>query len=215
MNKNLFVFISIILVATLACSLGSATGPGGADVLFQDDFSSTSSGWDRDEWENGLTDYANDAYHIYVKQPQYDIWALVNKSLPGDVKIEVDAAKTSGPDVNLFGVICRYTENTDAQTFDFYYLVTGSDGYAAIILIDDSQSNLLNETFTTDVVNPDSSNHISAVCNGGNLSLSVNGTQVLSAEDSTLTTGDVGLVAGTFDEPNVDISFDNFVVTQP
>jgi hypothetical protein len=215
MNKKLFVFISIILVTTLACSLGSTTGPDGADVLFQDDFSSTSSGWDRDDWENGLTDYTNNAYRIYVKQPQYDIWALVNKSLPGDVKIEVDATKTSGPDVNLFGVICRYTEDTDAETFDFYYLVAGSDGYAAIILIDDSQSNLLNETFTTDVINPGAANHISAVCNGSSLTLSVNGTQVLSAEDSTLTAGDVGLVAGTFDETNVDISFDNFVVTRP
>ncbi|MEW5828322.1 MAG: hypothetical protein AB1846_05475 [Chloroflexota bacterium] len=215
MNKKLIVFISAILVAALACSFGGSTDIGGADVLFQDDFSSTGSGWDRDDWENGLTDYANDAYRIYVKQPQYDIWALVDKSLPGDVKIEVDATKTSGPDVNLFGVICRYTENSDAETFDFYYLVVGSDGYAAIILIDDGQSDLLTETYTTDIVNPSSPNRISAVCNGSSLALSVNGQQVLSAEDSTLTSGDVGLVAGTFDEANVDVSFDNFVVTRP
>ncbi len=215
MNKKLVVFIAAILAAALACSFGSSADLGGADVLFQDDFSSTGSGWDRDDWENGLTDYANDAYRIYVKQPQYDIWAIVDKSLPGDVKIEVDATKTSGPDVNLFGVICRYTENVEAQTFDFYYLVVGSDGYAAIVLIDDGESNLLTETFTTDIVKPTSPNRIRAVCNGSSLVLSVNGQQVLSAEDTTLTAGDVGLVAGTFDDPNVDVTFDNFVVTQP
>jgi hypothetical protein len=34
-------------------------------------------------------------------------------------------------------------------------------------------------------------------------------------EDSTLTSGDVGLMAGTFSNPGTDILFDNFVVRQP
>jgi hypothetical protein len=32
---------------------------------------------------------------------------------------------------------------------------------------------------------------------------------------SSLSSGDVGLVAGTFDKPGVTIDFDNFVVTAP
>ncbi|NJN80226.1 MAG: hypothetical protein HC797_07025, partial [Anaerolineales bacterium] len=43
----------------------------------------------------------------------------------------------------------------------------------------------------------------------------VNGFQVAQAQDSTLTSGDVGILAGTFDTPGVDIVFDNFVVLQP
>jgi hypothetical protein len=41
----------------------------------------------------------------------------------------------------------------------------------------------------------------------------VNGQQVLSATDSSLTSGDIGLIAGTYDEGNVDVLFDNLVVT--
>jgi hypothetical protein len=36
-----------------------------------------------------------------------------------------------------------------------------------------------------------------------------------SVTDSTLTSGDVGLLASTYDEAGVDILFDNFIVTVP
>ena len=34
-------------------------------------------------------------------------------------------------------------------------------------------------------------------------------------QDETFTTGDVGLIAGTFDAAGTDIRFDNFVVSKP
>ena len=37
----------------------------------------------------------------------------------------------------------------------------------------------------------------------------------IKVQDSTLRAGDVGLIAGTFAQPGVDIIFDNFVVLQP
>jgi len=38
---------------------------------------------------------------------------------------------------------------------------------------------------------------------------------VASATDSDLPAGDVGVVAGAFSEPGVDVLFDHFVVIQP
>jgi hypothetical protein len=38
---------------------------------------------------------------------------------------------------------------------------------------------------------------------------------VYSVEDDTYASGDVGLIAGTFDEPGTDIRFDDFVVYRP
>jgi hypothetical protein len=34
-------------------------------------------------------------------------------------------------------------------------------------------------------------------------------------QDATLNAGDVGLLAGTFDQPGVDAIFDNFVALKP
>ncbi|MFN3492305.1 MAG: hypothetical protein ACK40V_08820, partial [Anaerolineales bacterium] len=58
-------------------------------------------------------------------------------------------------------------------------------------------------------------NHLRGDCIGNTLTFYINGLQVTQAQDSSLTSGDVGLIAGTFAAPGVDIVFDNFVVLQP
>jgi hypothetical protein len=58
-------------------------------------------------------------------------------------------------------------------------------------------------------------NEIQATCNGSTLTLTVNGTEIASVQDTTFTSGDVGLMAGTFDVLGADIHFDNFVVRKP
>jgi hypothetical protein len=58
-------------------------------------------------------------------------------------------------------------------------------------------------------------NHLRADCAGDKLTFYVNGLEVASARDATLKSGDVGLLAGTFSQPGVDVVFDNFVVLKP
>jgi hypothetical protein len=65
--KNTLRFTSIIfllILASLACSVLDSSGSSGggstslpAGVLFQDDFSDSSSGWDQINMEEGITDY--------------------------------------------------------------------------------------------------------------------------------------------------------------
>jgi hypothetical protein len=43
----------------------------------------------------------------------------------------------------------------------------------------------------------------------------VNGWRLITTNDTSLNSGNIGLVAGTFDEGGVDIYFDNFTVYQP
>jgi hypothetical protein len=52
-------------------------------------------------------------------------------------------------------------------------------------------------------------------CTGAQLTGYVNDVQVASVRDETLQDGEVGVLAGTFDESGADIVFDNFVVLQP
>ena len=58
-------------------------------------------------------------------------------------------------------------------------------------------------------------NHLRADCAGDSLTFYVNGFKVASVQDSTLKAGGVGLLAGTFDQPGVDVIFDNFVALKP
>jgi hypothetical protein len=43
----------------------------------------------------------------------------------------------------------------------------------------------------------------------------VNGFQLISVQDARLKSGDIGLLAGTFAQPSVDVIFDNFVALKP
>jgi hypothetical protein len=65
------------------------------------------------------------------------------------------------------------------------------------------------------ILKGDATNHIRADCVGDTLTLYVNGEKLAEAKDSDFTSGDVGLMAGTFDQVGVDIRFDNFVVSRP
>jgi hypothetical protein len=68
---------------------------------------------------------------------------------------------------------------------------------------------------TDAVIQGDSTNHLRADCIGDSLTLYANGERLHAVTDSAFSSGDVGLIAGTFDEPGADIAFDDFVVLQP
>lgn len=183
-----------------------------ANVLFSDDFSDVNSGWDRVQAEEGVTDYDNGQYRIFVDQSQHDYWANPGLSFT-DVQVEADATKIGGPDDNDFGLICRYQD-----VENFYAFLISSDGYYAIMKYSDGGSETLGSDgmLSTDAVSQgDTTNHIRADCVGDSLSLYANGELVHSVSDSTFASGDVGLIAGTFEDPGTDIAFDDFVVLQP
>ncbi|MFU8773836.1 MAG: hypothetical protein ACNA8H_15620, partial [Anaerolineales bacterium] len=60
-----------------------------------------------------------------------------------------------------------------------------------------------------------SSNLLRADCVGDTLTLYVNGEHLISVRDTEFSLGDVGLLAGTLDDPGLEISFSNFHVRKP
>lgn len=214
MKTRLFLMLSLLVLGSLACSLfaGTPEAPVESNVLFQDDFSDPVSGWDRVSVEQGVTDYADGSYRILVNAANTDVWANPNLSF-SDVQIEVDATKVGGDDNNDYGLICRYQ---DSQNFYFFYI--SSDGYYAIGKMAGGEQQLIGTDSmpTSDAIKEGNvTNRLRADCNGSTLSLYINGTFVASQEDSTYTSGDVGLIAGAFDVPGTDILFDNFLVLKP
>jgi hypothetical protein len=209
-------FISIISILTLsivACATLSEQGSeNSAGVLFKDDFSDPSSGWDRVRNDEGITDYEDGAYRIYVQSPNIDYWANPNLNFT-DVNISVQATKVGGSDDNDFGVLCRYQDPEN-----FYFFIISSDGYYGIgkmlgdqqILISDD--NLLP---SEEINQGNARNTIQASCIGNMLSLSVNGKLLSSVEDKDFLSGDVGLITGTYDSSGTDVHFDDFRVLRP
>jgi len=209
---NFIVILGVLVLTALACGSSTPSEPLPEGVLFQDDFSDTSSGWDRVNVSDGITDYEDGVYRILVNTDNTDVWANPGLNFT-DTVIEVEATKVGGPDDNDFGIICRYED-----TSNFYALIISSDGYYGVYKVLDSEQLLIGEEsmMPSDANKQGNVTNIIRVdCIGSTLTLYANGTQLVSVKDNSFSSGDAGLLAGTFDTPGTDIHFDNFVVREP
>jgi hypothetical protein len=216
MQKNRFTHLLIVLIALSlfalsSCSSIAAKPPAeSGTILFQDTFATNVSGWDRIANDGGIMDYDSGGFRILIRQPDMNYWSTPQKNF-GDVRVEADVTKLNGPEENRAGVMCRY------QNGDYYFFIVSNDGYYGIGKFIGGQTLLLGQTVMqpSDLIVKDGINHIRADCVGNTLTLYVNFNQVASVQDSDFPSGDVGVVAGSFTQPGVDVLFQNFVVMQP
>jgi len=201
---------------SLACQTvtraADLVAPGPSGILFFDDFSDPGSGWDRQQYDGGSTDYLDGQYQILVTKSEADYWA--NPGLDFDnVRVETLATKAGGSDDNDYGVICRYQD-----VGNFYYFVISSDGFAGILKVNNRETTPLgsgNLEPSVAILQGSATNRLAAECVGSTLRLFVNDQFVVEVEDADFSRGDVGLIAGTFDTPGTDIRFDDFRVLEP
>jgi len=180
-------------------------------VLFSDDFSDPTGGWDVTSTNNGSTGYQPGGYVIKVTAPNYQLWANPGRSFR-DVNVEVTAALVSGPQPNELGVICRY-RGAD----NFMYAAISTSGTYGLYEVKDAKSTLLNQSgrvASSDAIKP-GANRLTFSCRGETYELQINGVTAETIERAGFAEGDVGLIAGTFDRGGVEARFSDFVVKQP
>jgi len=208
-------------LATLSNGGGSSSGdlftstPASAasSVLFSDDFSDPSSGWQVSEDEYGKTAYENRSYIVEAYKKGYTFWGTASQNFT-DVKIDVDAHVTNTADNenNAFGVDCRVQSNGDGYSFHI-----SSDGYYSIIKFQNLKAvPLVDWTPSTDIPTGDQTVHITALCQGQHLQLWVNNISIAETDDATFTQGDLSLSAATLeDNQSTVVAFTNYVVSNP
>jgi hypothetical protein len=190
--------------------IGSPPSESGT-TLFFDDFSDTASGWERFTSAEGTMDYDGNGFRFLVNALDTNFWSVPGQSYQ-DVRVEVDVAKVNGPDENRIGVLCRFLQG------NYYFFMVSSDGYYTIAkyiggnVIQLGQSQM---QFNPSIHTGLAVNHLRGDCIGDSLTFYVNGSPGAQAQDPEMSEGDVGLLAGTFGQPGVDVIFDNFFVLQP
>jgi hypothetical protein len=202
-----WVVLPILLVACSA--LASPLKPG--TVLFQDDFTSTATGWDRLQDPRYDADYVEGSYRIVIHESNLNVWSTPGLELR-DVIIRASAVKTAGPDDNSFGLLCRYRNPNN-----FYFLLVSSDGYAGIGQVLDGKREML----TGDAMLPSPAGPLSgdvlveASCVADSLALKVDEILIVQASSQALAEGDVGVIAATYGQGGLEVRFDDFAVVQP
>lgn len=183
------------------------------DILFEDDFGDTDSGWEVGEYESGSVGYKSGVYFVTALGESI-MWGVASRSF-NDTIIEVDTTQISaGPDDNnSYGVICR--EQGDEYGSGYYLLISGDGGYAIYKAEGEDLKALKEWAESSTVRQGNAPNHMRVICDGSTLALFVNGQRLAEVEDSTFTRGDIAFVALSLEDEPTEIHFDNLVVRKP
>ncbi len=179
-------------------------------VLMSDDFSRDNDLWDTGSSQNGEVYLKNGEFWFHVIPTQYYFWSSWNGDVFANTVISVDARVEMPTGVGDFGVICRLQDGNN-----FYALEVSEDRYFSIWKIVNGQNTFLNEWTYSSAIPDSTSMTITATCVGDRLALAVNDLLLAEIRDDTFQSGQVGLLAGTFETGNILVAFDNYLVRKP
>jgi hypothetical protein len=182
--------------------------------LYEDDFDDPNSGWDVYHENMTQAGYEDGAYRVAVYRDAYFAWGNPDHVRDlADFEVEVDARLVEGPVNNSMGLLVRYAWGTK----NFYWFQVSSDGFYSVDRLDAGEFTGLLGWEPSEAINQGvgATNHLRVVCRGSQFSFYVNGVHLGDVTDATYASGGLGLGAGTFEEPDVVVHFDNFQVRAP
>jgi hypothetical protein len=182
--------------------------PEDGSVIFEDDFSTVKGDWAY-SGTAGTISQVDDQLQIEITDADFFLWGLAGENFD-DIVIDVDVSMWQAAGDGDYGMICRYQDNEN-----FYGLEISEDGYYAIWKYSGGEYySLVDWRFSSQLAEISSSAHLTATCSGDLLALSVNGEWLAEVRDSEFTSGDAGLIGGTWTIAPLVIRFDNFVVSR-
>ncbi|MGC9361158.1 MAG: hypothetical protein ACP5G7_12450, partial [Anaerolineae bacterium] len=178
------------------------------ELLYSEDFSDASTGWDEFVDAGMYLAYEEGQYVIRVDSPNWMSWGNAYQWFEDGIIIRVKATKVGGPDDNCYGVVFGYQDSDN-----FYRFEIASDGYFRFgKYVDDEWIPIVPWTESDLILQGYETNVIRVEMRDGRFVFAVNGEPLAWAQDDSFADGDVGLVAGSFDIPGVEIAFDDFEV---
>ena len=181
-------------------------------VLFKDTFTNPSSGWSISHDSNYTMEYKNGKYHVLVNKQDGGQIVWLSKTYT-DSSTEVDVQQTAGPGEGQIGLACRASDAGSLYSFEF-----SQNGSYGIYKYTDWNSDALAEgTLDPNTIEAGSVIHLEGICDGQTLTLALNGTPLLQAQDSDYTRGSNGLIIRTAGngDPGIDVLFSNYIVKGP
>jgi S1-C subfamily serine protease len=193
----------------VAAELPTAEIPQGTTVIYQDDFSDSSTGWPSESDSSEAYYYQNGRYFIEINTANHLRPVKGGENLTNSI-IEIDAHVEHSSSDGDFGVVCRYQDDNNFYLFD----ITEDSYYGIFKMISGEWYNLVDYTYS-DILTSIQNATFHVSCIGNKLSFAVNGKLLGEVQDTSISSGDYGFFAGTFTNSGNIVSFDNLVVSQP
>ncbi|MFC2020824.1 family 16 glycoside hydrolase [Chloroflexota bacterium] len=203
----------LIMVAVLLASCAPKTIPETSKtVLYSDDFSDVSSGWNTFEDEEGWVHYEKGWLHVLnVTSSEGYTFSSANQHFT-DFILEVETKLVGGTDDNFQIVLARFKDSGNSYRFaisadGYYYIVVKTEG-SKHILVESTRSSHIHQGL-------DAVNLVRVECVGDTLRMSVNGHLLQEVTDNRLRSGDIGLAAASYADTLTEVAFDNIMITVP
>ena len=187
-----------------------------ANVLLEDDFSTSDSAWGTGTDSDSSIEYANNALQMIVYTGNFFVWSTPDNVDYENVHMEVTVLINETDLYTAFGLMCYQQAATDDS---YYYFAITPAGQYVIAKTEAGQTDLFltnNEEWAySDLITENASSYrVGADCGNANLTLYVDGQQVASVSDSSYSKGGIALFTWSADKENsADVSFDDFLMT--
>ncbi len=204
-------------VAVLETQTGTGTTAALGAVIFEDDFTDPTSGWQELEIDTQVSGYhAPDFFHLESSQPAQ--WVLSTRGVDfKDVSVETNVlVDNTGTDEGLF----RYGLAVRANEEGFLaFTVSPRTGTWAVLEAKDDGSGVLTVSTITEGRDPTikgfgARDTLRVDMDGSNFDFVVNGRLLTRLPAESGSGGDSGFYVETFDESKAHVHFDDFFVRE-
>ncbi|MCB0165329.1 MAG: PQQ-like beta-propeller repeat protein [Anaerolineae bacterium] len=176
--------------------------------LYTDNFENPASGWYVGDNGNVRFEYLNDEYRLLIRNPRWWAGARPNVAIENAI-VTVDVRNVTGEPSSYglqFGIANNWSQ--------FYSFEITPDGYYNLFRYSSNSGwTLLARDVSPHIYLGQATNRLRIVRSGSQISAYANGQLLKSLSDSTFTgTRYLGVIVTSFDEPDIDVRFDNFTV---
>lgn len=192
----------------------------GPALLFSEDFTTNSKRWNTTPKDNLRMFLQDGQYHMAVGKNDriaQEVWSVLpgGKTF-GDFVLQVEAAQVSGPDRNNYGVVFRHKDGNN-----YYKVVVSPIGaYRLYKYVDGTFIDIAGWTRSPAINLGTAVNVIKIAAKGHKFTLYVNGVELGTYTDTSLASGKIDLMAGTWNtnkaqaatNEGTEVAFDNLQV---
>ena len=175
--------------------------------FYTDNFSNPGSGWPINDVGSVRWEYLNGEYRILVRNISWEAGARANLQVSDHI-LAADVRNATGV-YGTYGLIIGLSDDWS----QFYLFEIDPGGYYAIWRYDAGSWTVLASGLSGNINTGVASNRLKIERNGTSIKAYANNQLLATVSDSTHTgPRRVGLMVFSYDQPNVDIRFDNFSV---
>lgn len=176
------------------------------EALLQEGFRLDEDRWSMDSTDDARFEILRRSFHITVNKPNWLAWSTYENAELSDFLVQTDVEAIRSTLDGNYGLIFRFRDNDN-----FYVFRISPRGTYSIMKLVDGEWTALVDWTTSELIDTEEGavNRLSVLAEDTFIVVAINGTVVAQTQDSDLASGAVALVGGTYEDPDVEVAFDN------